>query len=143
MHDTPQEISQPHVMDWYRGECEAIPGRTMPQFTIVERDYGNIFNRFISYGHREKMEGMGEHGIQWEIDDLYDDFLEGVPAETWNGEKYISLAEARDAANVVLHFAPETNGEAAYRGFRVLEEITGMPLADLAGKQRSVRHGLS
>jgi nitrate reductase alpha subunit len=139
MHDTPQEISQPRVRDWYRGECEAIPGKTMPKFSVVERDWVNIYNRFISYGQGEKKDGMGEHGIEWRIDDLYDEFLKGVPAESWNGGKYISLSEARDAANVVLHFAPETNGEIAYRGFKAMEKITGMALADLADKHRSVR----
>jgi nitrate reductase alpha subunit len=143
MHDTPQEISQPHVRDWYRGECEAIPGKTMPKFSVVERDYCNIFNRFISYGHEEEKEGMGEHGLKWRIDDLYDEFLKGAPAKTWNGGKYISLSEARDAANVILHFAPETNGEVSYRGFKELEKITGMALADLAEKHRSVRMAFS
>jgi len=108
----------------------------------VERDYCNIFNRFTSYGHEEEKEGMGEHGIKWRIDDLYDEFLKGVPAEIWDGGKYISLSEARDAANVILHFAPETNGEVSYRGFKELEKITGMALADLAEKHRFCAHGL-
>ena len=115
----------------------------MPKFSVVERDYCNIFNRFISYGHEEEKEGMGEHGLKWRIDDLYDEFLKGAPAKTWNGGKYISLSEARDAANVILHFAPETNGEVSYRGFKELEKITGMALADLAEKHRSVRMAFS
>ena len=34
-HDTPDEISQPHVRDWKKGEVEPIPGQTMPKFKIV------------------------------------------------------------------------------------------------------------
>ncbi len=138
-HDTPQEISQPEVKDWYRNECEPIPGKTMPQFIVVERDYVNLHNRFISYGHLERDEGMAERGIRWDIKDLYDDFTKAAPTITWNGEQYLSLASAREAANVLLHFAPETNGEIAYRGFKALEKSVGLPLADLAENNRAVR----
>ncbi len=138
-HDTPQEISQPEVKDWYRGECSPVPGETMPQFLVVERDYANLHNWFISYGRRERDEGMAERGIQWDIKDLYDDFTMQAPTTTWNGKQYLSLANAREAANVLLHFAPETNGEIAYRGFKALESAVGLPLADLAENNRAVR----
>jgi len=138
-HDTPQEISQPQVKDWYRNECDPVPGKTMPQFIVVERDYVNLHNRFISYGHLERDEGMSERGIRWDIKDLYDDFTKAAPTSTWNGKQYLSLANAREAANVLLHFAPETNGEIAYRGFKALEKSVGLPLADLAENNRAVR----
>jgi nitrate reductase / nitrite oxidoreductase, alpha subunit len=138
-HDSPQEISQPEVKDWYRGECDPVPGTTMPQFVIVERDYVNLHTRFISYGHRERDEGMAERGIRWDIKDVYDDFTKAAPTITWNGKQYLSLANAREAANVLLHFAPETNGEIAHRGFKVLESAVGLPLADLAEDNRAVR----
>jgi nitrate reductase alpha subunit len=138
-HDTPEEISQPEVKDWYRGECDPVPGTTMPQFVVVERDYANLHNRFISYGRRERDEGMAERGIKWNISDLYDTFLKAAPTITWNGEEYPSLAGAREAANVLLQFAPETNGEVAFRGFKALEKAAGVPLADLAESNRSIR----
>jgi nitrate reductase / nitrite oxidoreductase, alpha subunit len=138
-HDTPQEISQPEVKDWYRGECDPVPGMTMPQFVVVERDYVNLYNRFVSYGHQDRDEGMAERGIRWDIKDIYDDFMKAAPAITWNGKEYLSLAKAREAANVILHFAPETNGEIAHRGFKALESTVGLPLADLAEDNRAVR----
>lgn len=138
-HDTSREISQPEVKDWYRGECEPVPGKTMPAFSVVERDYGNLSNQFVSYGHRERDEGMAERGIRWDIEDLYFEFMKGAPTTTWNGKSYLSLAEAKEAANVLLQFAPETNGEVAYRGFKSLETVVGRPLADLAEPYRSVR----
>ncbi len=41
LHDTVDEIAQPEVRNWYRDECDPIPGKTMPHFAVVERDYGH------------------------------------------------------------------------------------------------------
>jgi nitrate reductase alpha subunit len=106
----------------------------------VERDYANLFNRFISFGLRVKEEGMEEHGLEWPVADFYEELLKGAPAHEWRGKKYLSLVTAVDAANVLLHFAPETNGEVAYRGFKEVEKKVGLPLADLAEKYRGVRY---
>ncbi|MBZ0099422.1 MAG: molybdopterin-dependent oxidoreductase, partial [Taibaiella sp.] len=46
-HDSADEISQPEVKDWYKGECEAVPGKTMHKLAIVERDYTKIYEKFI------------------------------------------------------------------------------------------------
>ncbi|MGB3020569.1 MAG: molybdopterin-dependent oxidoreductase, partial [Methyloceanibacter sp.] len=51
MHDTPGEIAQAlDVKDWKRGEVDPIPGKTMPQVTVVERDYPNLYKRFTALG---------------------------------------------------------------------------------------------
>jgi nitrate reductase alpha subunit len=44
LHDTADEIAQPlgEVRDWRTGECEAVPGQTMPKLIVVERDYPNV-----------------------------------------------------------------------------------------------------
>jgi nitrate reductase / nitrite oxidoreductase, alpha subunit len=139
LHDTPGEIAQPEVKDWFRGECEPIPGKTMPGLQVVERDYVNLFNRFISFGPRVREEGMEEHGLRWPAADLYEESLRKAPVHEWKGKKYPSLVSATDAANVLLHLAPETNGEVSYRGFQKLEEKVGLPLADLAEKYRGIR----
>ena len=138
-HDTPQEIAQPEVKDWYRNECDPMPGKTMPKFSVVERDYANLSRCFISYGHHEREEGMAERGIRWDVKDFYYNFMKAAPTTAWNGKEYLRLADAREAANVLLHFAPETNGEVAYRGFQALEKVVGLPLSDLAGANRSIR----
>jgi nitrate reductase alpha subunit len=57
----------------------------------------------------------------------------------WGGNKYPSLEDALDAANVLLYLAPETNGEVSYAAFKHEEERVGMPLADLAEDVRGVR----
>jgi len=50
LHDTPDEIAQSEVRDWTKDECEPVPGKTMPHFSIVERDYVNLVHRFNSLG---------------------------------------------------------------------------------------------
>jgi nitrate reductase alpha subunit len=138
-HDTPAEMAQAHIRDWARGECEPIPGVTMPNFVVTERDYVNLGKRFISFGPKVQKEGLAIHGIHWDVDDLYQQLLDSRPTVTWNGQTYPSLEIARDAANIILHLAPETNGEVAYRAFQAEEERMGLKLTDLAEPTRATR----
>ncbi len=141
-HDSPDEIAQSQILDWRGGECEPIPGKTMPHLRVVQRDYKNLYNRFVSLGRGIRERGLRAHSVQYSVADFYDYLVEnqGFPKETWDGKTYPSLAEARDAANVILFLAPETNGEMAYRGYQYLEEQTGLKLTDLAEKTREVRY---
>lgn len=140
-HDTPDEIAQRRILDWRAGECEPIPGQTMPHLRIVTRDYKNLYRRFVSLGRGVRENGLRAHAAQFDVADFYDQLTDPLvhPQEQWNGQTYPSLAEARDAANVILHLAPETNGELAYRGYLNLEKLTGLTLADLAAGTRAVR----
>jgi nitrate reductase alpha subunit len=138
-HDSPAEIAQPTVLDWTKGECDPIPGKTMPALKLVRRDYKNLYRRFISFGPGARAQGIGAHGVHWQIDDMYDDLLKTNPTVQWSGSKYPALDDVKDAANVILALAPETNGEAAYRAFLSHEKKVGLPLADLAADARSVR----
>ena len=47
MHDTPDAMANPHgvVRDWKAGECEPVPGVTMPKLVEVERDYAAVRRR--------------------------------------------------------------------------------------------------
>ncbi len=51
-HDTPDEMANPHgrVQDWKTGECEPVPGVTMPKLVVVERDYGAIATKMTALG---------------------------------------------------------------------------------------------
>lgn len=139
LHDTPDEIAQPQVADWARGECDPVPGKTMPHISVVGRDYVNLAHQFKSLGPGLKEHGVEDHGIEMEVSDLYDEFAKRVPAYEWGGQRYPSLEDARHAADAVLFFAPEANGEVAYRGFKAREEEVGLPLADLGEGQRQMR----
>jgi len=142
-HDTPGEMAQPGIKDWAKGECEAIPGKTMPHVAVVERDYTRIYDKFISFGHNARNNGIGAHGTRFAIQDFYDEMLVTHPSVEWGGKKYVSLAQDVHAANVVMNLAPESNGELAYRAFQDLEKKVGLPLADLAEKNRGVRADFS
>ena len=142
-HDTPDEIAQPEIREWAKGECAPIPGKTMPWMSVVERDYANLYNRFISLGPTVRAAGIGAHGIRWKVDDLYDQMLAQSPTVEWDGRRYPSLSEVVDAANAILLLAPETNGEVAYRAFKEEEAKVGLPLTDLAEKYRGVRYSFA
>jgi len=136
-HDYPDEIAQSSIKDWARGECEAIPGKTMPKMKIVTRDYKNLYNRFISFGPDAREKGLGAHGVHWSIDDMYDQTLKTHPTTQWDGKTYPSLEDVVHAINIVLRFAPEANGESAYRAFAEHEKKVGLPLKDLGEGNRN------
>jgi nitrate reductase alpha subunit len=138
LHDTPAEIAQAEVLDWAKGECEAIPGKTMPNLTVVERDYANLYQRFISLGPNFRDKPLAVHGTGYRVDDLYDRYRETRPTVSWNGGTYPSLAEDRQVCEVILHFAAETNGELAHRAFAAESEKTGIDHTHLAEGTRGV-----
>jgi nitrate reductase alpha subunit len=62
-HDSAGELAQAlDVKDWYLGECEPIPGKTMPQISVVERDYPNLYQRFTALGPLLDKLGNGGKG---------------------------------------------------------------------------------
>ena len=138
-HDTAAEIAQPDLKDWRRGEVAAIPGKTMPGFKVVTRDYKNLYNQFISFGHAVRTTGLSAHGTHYDIADFYDEALRDRPTVIWEGKEYLSLFEDEQACDTILRFASVTNGELAYRSYQGLERKVGLPLAQLAEKGRSVR----
>jgi nitrate reductase alpha subunit len=138
-HDTPAEMAQRELRDWAKGECEPEPGKTMPGLSYVDRDYVNLHRKFISFGPVVRAQGIGAHGITWPVDDLYDELVRDRATEEWGGKRYPSIAIAKDAANVILHLAPETNGESAFRAFEAEEKKVGLPLTDLVAGSRNVR----
>ncbi|ADU67158.1 nitrate reductase, alpha subunit [Desulfurispirillum indicum S5] len=138
-HDTPAEMAQREVRDWSRGECEPIPGKTMPGLVVVERNYVDLYQRMLSLGPGARENGLSMHGLTWSVQPEYDELLASRPVHQWDGQCYPSLERASDAANIIMHLAPETNGEVAYRAFVAEEKKVGLPLVDLAEKNRSVR----
>ncbi len=63
-HDSPAELAQPFdILDWRKGECELIPGKTAPNIVVVERDYPATYERFTSLGSLLDKLGNGGKGI--------------------------------------------------------------------------------
>src|SRR3546814_569922 len=68
LHDTPSELAQPlEVRDWKKGECDPVPGKTMPSLAVVERDYPNTYKKFTSLGPLLEKLGNGSKGINWSM----------------------------------------------------------------------------
>ncbi len=138
-HDSPAEIAQTEPKDWIHGEVEAIPGKTMPGFKVVRRDYAALYRRYCSLGPLVRSVGLSAHGTSYTCDDVYDDMAKRGPREEWGGGTYPSIARDGDVCNAILSLATVTNGELAYRSYANMEEKTGVPLRDLAARMRGVR----
>ena len=135
LHDTPGELAQPlDVQDWKRGECEPIPGKTMPQIVAVERDYTAVYDRFTSLGPLMEKLGNGGKGMSWDTSHEVD-FLKQLNGTTSNGSTEapgVRIESDIDAAEVILTLAPETNGEVAVKAWESLSKTTGRSHEHLA-----------
>lgn len=140
-HDSADEITQPEMKDWFVGECDAIPGKTMHKLAVIERDYTKIYDKFISLGDNIKKSGLGAHGNHYQCEDFYEEMLTSnhFPKEKVDGKVYPSLKEAVSAANAVLHLSSLTNGELTKRAYDFMEEKSGLVLSDLAEGSKDVR----
>ncbi|MGB5079865.1 MAG: nitrate reductase subunit alpha, partial [Burkholderiales bacterium] len=66
LHDTPSELAQAlEVKDWKKGECEPVPGKTLPSIVVIERDYPNTYRKFTALGPLMTQVGNGGKGIVW------------------------------------------------------------------------------
>ena len=134
-HDTPAEIAQPYdVKDWKKGEVEPIPGKTMAQVVVVERDYPNTYKRFTSLGPLMETVGNGGKGISWKTEHEVENLraLNGVVTEDGASKGLARIETDIDASEVILMLAPETNGEVAVKAWDALSKATGRDHAHLA-----------
>src|SRR5699024_752166 len=67
MHDSPGELATRlrEAKDWSKGEVDAVPGLTMPNFNVVERDYTQIFDKYVTVGPKLGTGKIGAHGVQF------------------------------------------------------------------------------
>ncbi len=135
LHDTPAEIAQAtDVKDWKRGEIDPIPGQTMPQIAVVERDYPNLYKRFTALGPLMSKLGNGGKGINWNTEHEVENLaaLNGVVTEDGPTKGMPRIESDIDATEVILMLAPETNGEVAVKAWEALSKNTGRDHAHLA-----------
>ena len=138
MHDTGGELAQPYEpLDWKKGECEPVPGKTMASVAIVERDYPATYARFTSLGPLLEKLGNGAKGLNWDASGEVGSLaaLNGtVPDGPAAGRPKIDTDI--DACETILMLAPETNGEVAVKAWRTLSKATGRDHDHLAeGKE--------
>jgi len=134
-HDSAGELAQASgVADWLTDGNEPIPGQTMPQITVVKRDYSQTYAKFTSLGPLLEKFGNGGKGIGW------DTAHDVANLASLNGrvlDEGVSKGQPRidsdiDACETILMLAPETNGEVAVKAWHALEKQTGRDHAHLA-----------
>ena len=136
-HDTPEAMATVHgvVKDWRAGECEPVPGKTMPVLAVAERDYTAIYDKMITIGPLLEKVGMLTKGVAYdvkrevEILRVRNGVQHGGPG---NGQPKVETDV--QMADAMLHLAGVSNGHLATQGFRFLEKRTGTQLADLAAE---------
>ncbi|WP_051407206.1 nitrate reductase subunit alpha [Nocardia sp. CNY236] len=141
-HDSPDETAQPggRVLDWKAGDCEPIPGKTMPKLVVVERDYSKVAEKMAALGPLVDTLGLTTKGVTTHPDAEVE-HLAGVNGTVVSGvaQGRPSLAKDTHTAEAILALSGTTNGRLAVEGFHALERRTGTPLADLAAEHEGKR----
>ncbi|HNT64079.1 MAG TPA: molybdopterin dinucleotide binding domain-containing protein, partial [Candidatus Desulfobacillus denitrificans] len=128
-HDSPFELAQPlGVKDWKRGECEPIPGKTLPLLKVVQRDFADTYRKFIALGPLMTRLGNNIKGIDWNTELEYEELKahNGTVREEGLSKGMPSIADDIAACEAVLRMAPETNGEVAHKSWSALSKKTGI-----------------
>ncbi|CAM5572786.1 Nitrate reductase alpha subunit [Streptomyces avidinii] len=142
-HDTPGgEMAQPGgvALDWSKGECEPVPGRTMYNLTVVERDYGAVGEKFAALGPLVDELGVTTKAITFDVGE------EVVYLGAKNGTVRGGVADGRprletaqQACEAILSLSGTSNGRLATQGFETLEKKVGTPMAHLAAEAEGKR----
>ena len=142
LHDSPDELAQPggRVLDWRAGECEPVPGRTMPKLVAVERDYPAVHARMAALGPLVEQVGIGAKGIAWKPEQEVEELgrRNGV-VRSGPARGRPSLARDVDVCEAILALSGTTNGRLAIESFRILEERVGRPLAEIPAERAEER----
>jgi nitrate reductase / nitrite oxidoreductase, alpha subunit len=142
MHDTPDELAQPGgmVRDWKAGQCQPVPGVTMPRLVTVERDYPATAEKMAALGPLTGTLGSSVKGITW-VPAHAVDYLRHANGAVRGGVADGRPALTRDVhlAEAILALSGTTNGQVALQAWQELEKRTGMHLADLAAERAGDR----
>ncbi|KWX69828.1 nitrate reductase subunit alpha [Paenibacillus jilunlii] len=135
-HDSISEISQPMglVKDWAKGEVEAVPGKTMPNLSIVERDYTKIHDKYVSLGPNLVIGKAGAHGISFSVAEEYEELkrLNGVFYDETIKNGLPKIQTARQVADTILHLSSATNGRVSQKAYEQAEKDSGVVLRDIS-----------
>ncbi|WP_175616332.1 nitrate reductase subunit alpha [Mycobacterium sp. GA-1841] len=141
-HDSADATAQPggRVLDWKAGECEPIPGKTMPRLVMVDRDYPAVAEKMAALGPMVETVGLTTKGVTTHPEAEVE-YLRGVNGAVVSGVAVgrPSLAKDTHAAEAILALSGTTNGRLAVEGFEALERRTGTELVDLAKESEGKR----
>jgi len=135
LHDSPSELGQAlDVKDWKYNEIDLIPGKTMPNITVVDRNYYSIDLQYMSLGPLLKQLGNACKGISWNTSSEVDFIgkINGLVFEEGISKGLPKIDTAINAAEIILLLAPETNGEVAVKSWKSLGKATGLDHTHLA-----------
>ncbi|RGA05485.1 nitrate reductase subunit alpha [Microbispora triticiradicis] len=127
-HDTPAETAQPggRVPDWREAGHPAEPGRNLPAFSLVERDYTAIADKLGTFGPLAEKLGMTVKGVT----------VRPGPEAAWLAAR-CGRAETGPAAGrplldtdvklceAILALSGTTNGRIAAEGLAALDHRCG------------------
>ncbi|MQY08002.1 Nitrate reductase alpha subunit [Actinomadura sp. RB68] len=129
LHDTPGELATPggRVADWHADpQVRPVPGRNLPAFTLVERDYTAVADRLASLGPELERLGMTVKGVT----------VRPGPEAAWLAERCGTAADGAargrplldtdvKLCEAILALSGTTNGRIAAEGFTRLAERCG------------------
>ena len=142
LHDSPDECAQPggRALDWAAGECDPVPGKTMPRFVVIERDYPRLAERWRALGPLVDELGATTKGVRLPVGDEVGWLAsrnDTIRCGVADGRPRIDRADL--FCEAILAMSGTTNGRLAVAGFEALEARTGVPLADLAHERAGDR----
>ncbi|MEW1658511.1 nitrate reductase subunit alpha [Streptomyces sp. NPDC093707] len=140
-HDTPGETAQPGgtPRDWREAGVRPEPGRNLPLFSLVERDYTAVAAKLAAFGPLAEEQGMTVKGVT----------VRPAPEARWLAERCgrAAAGPARGRplldtdvklCEAILALSGTTNGRLAAEGFDRLAERCG-PGSGFAGLAEAVR----
>jgi nitrate reductase alpha subunit len=137
LHDTADAMANPHgvVRDWKSGECEPVPGVSMPKLVEVERDYPAVAAEMGALGPLMERLGTTTKGVTYDVSKSVD-YLRQKNGAVRGGPAAGRPSLLRDvhACEAILALSGTTNGHLATQGFKTLEKRTGTTLHDLAAE---------
>ncbi len=137
LHDTPDAMANPHgvVQDWKHGECEPVPGVTMPKIVEVERDFTAVGAQMQALGPLLEKLGTTTKGVTYDVTTAVE-YLRSKngPIRGGAADGRPSLIQDVHACEAILALSGTTNGHLATQGFKTLEKRTGTLLHDLAAE---------
>lgn len=129
-HDSAAELAQPfgHVTDWKKEGVAPVMGKTMPILKVVERDYANIYRKFIALGPLMTKLGNNIKGLDWNTTQEYEELKRCNRTVQEAGISFgmPSLEADISVCDSIMRLAPETNGEVAHKAWTALTKKTGI-----------------
>ena len=134
-HDTPGQIAQPggHSCDWKNEGKKGVPGKNMPIFAMVERDYPALYEMYTSVGPLLSTLGTTTKAITVDVNDELAKLAEenGV-MNSGKGAGRPAIDTDSKLCDTILALSGTSNGPVAIKGFKELEKRVGKKFVHLA-----------